>query len=232
MGKILIIEDNPDIHRLAEEALVKNGFETQSAYSGTEGQLLLGMEDFDLILLDLMLPGLSGEDLLKDIRSKSNIPIIVMSAKDAIDSKVEVLESGADDYIVKPFDLKELIARIQVQLKKKGTLEAAPSTLYQLGDLVFDEEAGTLSFAGRELSLTRQESRILECFLKQPKKIFSKEEIYTVAWEDFYIGADKTINVHISNMRKKLLEQTGKEWIQTVWGVGFRLDPEEMKPEP
>lgn len=225
MSKILVIEDNPDIHALLKESLEKDGYQVASAYSGTEADLLLKDQAFDLILLDLMLPGLTGEELLLKIREKSQVPIIVMSAKDAIDSKVEVLKSGADDYMVKPFDLKEVLARIQVQLKRRER-EAyqAGARVHVVGGLAYDPVNQLLTYQDQELDLTRQEARILALFLQHPKKIFTKQEIYEAAWDDFYMGEDKTINVHVSNIRKKLSQQTGFAWIETVWGVGFRLE--------
>lgn len=229
MAEILIVEDNPDIHSMLTESLTKQGYQVSSAYSGTEAKMMLEMNKYDLILLDLMLPGMSGEELLQHFRQKTLTPVIVMSAKGSIESKVDVLEMGANDYVVKPFDLRELTARIQVQLNQQHGETREESQTLDIQGLVFDLDNKSLSYQDEEINLTRKEAKIIELFLKHPKKIFTKEEIYQQAWDDYYMGDDKTINVHVSNIRKKLLDQTGEEWIETVWGVGFRLDPKKIE---
>ena len=225
MVKVLVIEDNLDINAMLVDALGQVGYEVVSAYSGTEGKLQVAFQSFDIVLLDLMLPGMSGEELLLEIRKLTNTPIIVMSAKSAIDTKVKLLKSGADDYLVKPFDLKELIARIEVQVKKFYRQNSQEELNYSAGDLLFSPSTLLITYKGEELNLTKQENKILELFIKNPRKIFTKQEIFESAWDDYYLGDDKTINVHVSNMRKKLKEQTGEEWLETVWGVGFRIIP-------
>ncbi|MCR8969414.1 response regulator transcription factor [Facklamia sp. 7083-14-GEN3] len=225
MASILIVEDDIQINSLLVEALNKEGYTVTSAYSGSEGLLLITQSNFDLVLLDLMLPGLSGLDLLKRIRLNNEVPIIVVSAKEQVDDKVELLEAGADDYLVKPFDLKELKARINVSLKRKqSTLQDTSSIerIYFEG-LIFDFETQTITYNKQELSLTPQERRILELLLSQPKKVFSKLEIYEYAWGADYLADDKTLTVHISNLRKKLDQISSRPWIETVWGIGFRL---------
>lgn len=227
MTKILIVEDDVPINELLRETLLKAGYQVSAAFSGSEGKLLVTHESFDLILLDLMLPGMTGEELLQVIRQEDQVPVIVISAKGEIDEKVDLLQMGADDYLVKPFDLKELLARIQVCLKRRGPqLENLTSILTYQG-LSYDLETNIVSYNGSEVSLTPQERKILELLMKDPKKIYSKLEIYEYAWGGTYLAEDKTLNVHMSHLRKKLNAITGQEWIQTVWGIGFRLRESE-----
>ena len=198
MKKILIVEDDNYIHEMIRTCLSRAGYLCDSAFSGTEARLILREQSFDLMILDLMLPGITGEMLLKELRTSSAMPVIILSAKDELDTKVDLLTLGADDYITKPFAPKELEARVLVQLRNKGN-------------------------RGEPLSSLRYQDRIMELFLQYPQKVFSKNELYEYAWEDFYIGEDKTINVHISNIRGKIKKITEREYIETVWGLGFRL---------
>ena len=175
-----------------------------------------------------MLPGLSGEDLLSEIRQTFAIPVIVISAKSSVDDKVKLLEHGADDYLVKPFDLKELAARIHVCLKRQYQNPAPNEQVYQYQGLSYHLKTQLLTYQEHEIQLTPQERKLLVLFLKHPQKIFTKQELFTSAWEEDYYADDKTIHVHISNLRRRLLNQTGQEWIETVWGVGFRLLPTSL----
>ena len=218
---ILIIEDNQDINNMIRDALVREGYSCTQAFSGTEGKPLLEQDSFVLVILDLMLPGMTGEELLEVIKKQKNIPVIILSAKDSLDSKVGLLSAGADDYITKPFELKELLVRIQVQLRKSGTVKEEDLLAYKDMRLLRSNMQVTIN--GNVLTLTRQEYKILELLLLNQKRVFSKQDIYDYAWEDYYIGEDKTINVHISNIRKKIKNYTDEEYIETVWGVGFKL---------
>lgn len=220
MTEILIIEDDNDINSLIAEALKKAGYECVQSYSGTEGLFYAQSRPFSLIITDLMLPGLSGEELLPKLKEKHNVPVIVVSAKDSLDSKVNLLQLGAEDYITKPFELPELLARVAVQLRRFSSSESKPLS-YK--GLTLKPEAFTADIAGNEISLTRQEFKILELLISHPGRVFSKQDIYDYAWDDVYIGEDKTINVHISNIRKKLKQYTDTGYIDTVWGIGFRL---------
>lgn len=223
MKKILIVEDDTNINNMIKEVLIKQGYECIQAFSGTEGPLYVKQEELLLVLLDLMLPGMTGETLLKEIKARRNTPVIVMSAKDSLDSKVELLTSGAEDYITKPFELEELVARVGVQVRRFAGQGETVGKKPAYKNLVLHEERFSAEVEGRELELTKQEYKILELFLLHPKKVFSKQDIYDYAWEDVYIGEDKTINVHISNIRKKIKNITEDEYIETVWGIGFRL---------
>ncbi len=224
MENILIIEDDSDISNLIAEALKKAGYSCTQAFSGTEGLLYLEKESYALVILDLMLPGMSGENVLSKLREKQQVPVIVVSAKDSLDSKVDLLTSGADDYLTKPFEVQELVARAGVWIRRSAS--GAPSEQEQTlryRDLELNRSSFTATVCRKPLSLTRQEFRILELLLSHPDRVFSKQEIYDYAWEDIYLGEDKTINVHISNIRKKLKAVTEQEYIETVWGIGFRL---------
>ncbi|MBE5929923.1 MAG: response regulator transcription factor [Lachnospiraceae bacterium] len=223
MKKILIVEDDTNINNMIHEVLTKQGYECVQAFSGTEGLLYVKQEELLLVLLDLMLPGMPGEALLAEIKARGNTPVIVMSAKDSLDSKVELLTGGAEDYITKPFELEELVARVGVQVRRFAGQGETVGKKPAYKNLVLHEERFSAEVEGRELELTKQEYKILELFLLHPKKVFSKQDIYDYAWEDVYIGEDKTINVHISNIRKKIKNITEDEYIETVWGIGFRL---------
>lgn len=220
--KILIIEDDADINNLIFESLTKNGYTCLQAFSGTEALLCLEREAFSLVIMDLMLPGISGEDLFPKLKHLQNIPVIVVSAKDSLDSKINLLTSGAEDYITKPFEIPELVARVDVQIRRFSKSEERLKQLQYKG-LVLDQGSFMASVNGEEIVLTKHEFKILELLLSHPNKVFSKQDIYDYAWDDIYIGEDKTINVHISNIRKKLKEVSGEEYIETVWGIGFRL---------
>ncbi|WP_167630154.1 response regulator transcription factor [Listeria valentina] len=220
MTKILIVEDDSHINNLLYETLVSESYSCTQAFSGTEALLCIEKEEYQLILLDLMLPGVSGEQLVPMIKERSAAAIIVVSSKDALDSKVDLLTIGADDYITKPFEIQELLVRILVQLRKSSSYQGQSVTFQTL---TLDKDRNALFVSGKEIPLTHREFKILELLLSYPKKIFSKQEIYEYAWDEFYIGEDKTVNVHISNIRQKIKKETEEEWIKTVWGVGFTL---------
>lgn len=223
MKKILIVEDNVNISNLLKEALSQKGYTCGQAFSGTEAALWLEKESWMLVLLDLMLPGMTGEEVLQLIRRQGDTPVIVLTAKDAMEEKLDLLTSGADDYITKPFDINEVIARVQIQLRHAGQ-EAEPDRI-ECGGITLDDKTHQIWVEGQEiLHLTRQEYAILELLIRHPKQVFRKEAIFTYAWEEEYMGETKTLDVHISNIRKKLKAVTDKEYIQTVWGIGYRLN--------
>ncbi|PAV29828.1 DNA-binding response regulator [Virgibacillus profundi] len=219
---ILIIEDDQEISKLLSVILTKLGMASVVAYSGTEGLLQLENNTYDLILLDLMLPGLSGEELIKQVREESTIPIIVISAKVDIENKVQVLKMGADDYITKPFNQAEVVARVEVQLRKSSAHPARSAENVWRG-LKINQEKRSVSLENKELQLTNAEFDILSLFVSHPERAFSKKEIYERIWKGTYLGDDNTISVHVSNLRKKMAEFTSDEYIKTIWGVGFML---------
>lgn len=222
MEKILIVEDDNNINQMIYETLSKEGYNCTSAFSGTEALLHAGSCQFGLIILDLMLPGLPGDEVLKSIRKNSNVPVIVLSAKDELDTKVDLLTLGANDYMVKPFELKELKARVLVQLRD-NKMDNKDSMIMEFNNLKYDMQKKQVSINGKNIPFTVHELKIIELLLRHPGQVFSKNEIYEYAWDDYYIGEDKTINVHISNIRQKIKKVTDIEYIETVWGLGFKL---------
>lgn len=220
--KILVVEDDNSINEMIVIALKQEGYECVSAFSGTEALLWNKSEDFDLMILDLMLPGMTGEEVLLNAKKEKELPIIILSARDSIDDKVNLLSLGANDYMTKPFDLKELLVRVQVQLRSNVSKKGEDNKL-SARELTLDLSDKLLYVNGNKVSLTAQELKILQLFMKNPGKVFSKNDIYEYAWDDYYIGEDKTVNVHISNLRKKIKEHTQEEYIETLWGLGFKF---------
>lgn len=215
---ILIVEDDNDINNLLAEILRRAGYMVQQAFSGTEGRLLFTQTPPALALLDLMLPGMTGEELIAHIRQSSNLPVIVLSAKETGPDKVNALRLGADDYVTKPFDEDELLARIEANLRRTQAMPA-PAKQLVYKDLALDTQARQVQQNGSGITLTAREFDILELLMSNPQKVFTKANIYSSVWNDEFLGDDNTVNVHISNLRAKLKG----EYIQTVWGIGFKL---------
>ena len=229
---ILVIEDDMDINGLLQTIMKKAGYEVTAAYSGTEGRLQFDLKQFDLILCDLMLPGMSGEELIPYIREHSNVPVIVLTAKGSLNDKVNLFELGADDYMTKPFEPRELVVRVQAHLRRSSmdqkSLSETASTETENYCLMFREltmNLDTLSvdLAGTPIELTQREFQILKTMMEHPKKVYSKEALFDAVWKQGYYGEDNTISVHISNIRKKLEAVTTEEYISTVWGIGYML---------
>lgn len=231
LRKILVVEDDADINQLLMKILSKQGFQVRQAYSGTEAQLLLSMETFDMVLLDLMLPGITGEELIEIIREKEDLPILVLSAKTALEDKVKVLNLGADDYLSKPFEKDEVIARVHAALRRyhKTPLQQREETKFKYKKLILDSEsreAMIVKIDGSEqnLLLTSHEFDILLLLVQNPNKVFSRESLYEKVWDGGYYGEDHTVNVHVSNLRKKMNQiDPEEEYIKTVWGIGFKM---------
>ena len=223
MPNILIVEDDININNLLCEVLTKSGYECEQAFSGTEAKLLLNMKEnaYTLVLLDLMLPGASGEEVLKEIRKKGKLPVIVMTAKDSLDDKIGVLTDGADDYITKPFYHEEVLARIESVLRR---CSESPQTEYSFKDIRINVDDHKVLVNNTELTLTTTEYNLLQLLIKHPKQTFTKESLYQLIWGKDYISDDNTLNVHISKLRKKL-EHIGNQapYIDTVWGIGYKL---------
>ena len=217
MNKILIVEDDNTIHDMVKEYLNKRGFQCEHAYSGTEALLVQKQENCDLILMDLMLTGVDGKQALTKIKKEYDVPVIIVSAKNTIEDKVSLLAIGADDYITKPFALEELEARINVQLRKHHT-DKDDRIIVQ--NLILYPDQRTFQIDDTKVSLTKHEYRIMELLMQYPKRAFSKKDIYEYAWDDIYAADDKTVSVHISNIRNKC---KGRDIIETVWGIGFKL---------
>ena len=183
-------------------------------------------QDFDIVIMDLMLPGISGEQLIRDFRKYSDKPVIVISAKSMMETKLEMLRIGADDFILKPFDLNEVLVRIQVVLRRMGTVSKNDNVL-SYKNIIYSLSDNTVKFNDKNISLTSKEMQLLKLFLSHPKKVFTKANLYESVWNDVYYYEDNTINVHMSNLRSKLKKVSGEEYIETVWGVGYRLKEQE-----
>ena len=251
--RILIVEDDREIRKLLSDYLTENGYEVISVGDGSAASKIMKEQVFSIVLMDLMLPYRSGDELIKELREYSNTPVIVLSAKSMTETRLEVLRVGADDYIIKPFELDEVLVRIEVVLRRShGTavgltnsnstgvdsgkgVDTKPgdgtglSNLTGIkisssdGRLVCYPEENRVVYDGNNLTLTAKEMALLELFLGYPEKTFTKANLYEAVWNDVYYYEDNTINVHISNLRSKLKKQTGKDYIETVWGIGYRL---------
>ena len=225
--KILIVEDNKEISALLAGFLAQNGYETITASEGNTASALLQKQEFDIVLMDLMLPYISGEQLIKEVRELSDTPVIVISAKSMMETKLEALRLGADDYIVKPFDLNEVLVRIQVVLRRMKIVEAKKSEVISSGKLSFCTDENSVKYDGEIIQLTAKEMHLLRLFLEYPEKVYTKANLYDSVWNDTYYYEDNTINVHMSNLRSKLKKATGHDFIETVWGIGYRFKEEQ-----
>lgn len=220
MSKILIIEDDMTINGLLRSIIEKNGYAVDCAYNGTDG-LAMGLHgDYSLILLDLMLPEKIGEDIVKELRKVNTTPIIVLSAKGETHNRIELLRLGADDYIIKPFDIDEVLLRIQAVLRRTAQQE---SNEIVFCELVIKTDSKRVFINGDELVCTATEYAILELLMKNPDRIFSKRTLYEIVMGEDYLQEDNTMNVHISNLRRKIAKHTDKKYIETVYGMGYRL---------
>lgn len=224
--KILVIEDDREINSMLCEMLDKNGYVAEGAFTGMEGLARLRSEGYDLLILDLMLPYKSGDAVLQELRRFSSLPTIVISAKDTVQNKLDLFHLGADDYLTKPFDLDEVLVRVEAVLRRCGSSEAqrAPEIL-QAGKLAVDTESKTASVDGQDLVLTAKEYGILELLMRYPHKVFSKANLFESIWNEEYVCEDNTLNVHMSNLRNKLKAADPEtEYIKTVWGMGYRMN--------
>mgnify|MGYP001413665732 FL=1 len=227
MSHILLVEDDPEINRLLSDFLTENGYQVTSLFNGLHVQDCLAREKIDLVLLDIMLPYRNGDRVLADIRRQYTLPIIIISARETTQNKIDLLRLGADDYITKPFDMEEVLARIESSLRRIQFQSAVPKRL-QYKNLIFDGEKNTVFLNGQELLLTAKELAILELLMRYPDKIFSKANLFQSIWDTEYLNEDNTLNVHISNLRNKMKALCpDEEYIDTVWGIGYRLHKAE-----
>ena len=223
--KVLIVEDDKEISNILQTFLAQKGYEVWTAFDGHMATGCMAEREYDLILMDLMLPYKSGERLIKELREHSRTPVIVLSAKTMMETRLEVLRLGADDYILKPFDLEEVLVRMEVVLRRSGTMdseEQKDEALY-CGELKYSLVETKVTYKEQEIALTAKEMHLLRLFLENPGKVFTKANLYEAVWNDVYYYEDNTINVHISNLRNKLKKTTGQDFIDTVWGIGYRL---------
>jgi DNA-binding response OmpR family regulator len=218
LKNILIIDDDIHIGNMMEETLTREGYAVSRAYSGTEAVLVLSKMKPDLILLDLMLPGLSGEEVLPQMKG---IPVIVVSAKVGIDNKVELLLGGAADYITKPFDIRELLARIAVQFRKTSDFGQISTLTFE--DIVLDVDTHIVTIADHEIKLTRTEYAILKMLIQTPSQVITKSQLLESIGEDTPDCTESSLKTHISHLRGKLREVGGRDYIESVWGIGFKM---------
>lgn len=224
--KILVVEDDREINSMLCEMLDENGYAAEGAFTGMEGLSRLRSGSYDLLILDLMLPYKSGDAVLQELRSFSSLPAIVISSKDTVQNKLDLFRLGADDYLTKPFDLDEVLVRVEAVLRRCGSskTQRAPEIL-QAGKLAVDTESKTASVDGQELVLTAKEYGILELLMRYPHKVFSKANLFESIWNEEYACEDNTLNVHMSNLRNKLKAADPEtEYIKTVWGMGYRMN--------
>lgn len=219
MIRILLVEDDADIHSFIKKILEENTYQVLNAYSGSEALNILKNEKVDLILLDLMLPDFSGEEIIKKIL---DIPIIVISAKYEIEDKISALLNGADDYITKPFDYNELLARIKVKLRPPKY----PKNILTYKELKLDIEKHTLFINNQKVYLTKTEFLIMKTLMAFPKQVFSKNQLLDVIDENYLESDENSLKVHISHLKKKIHEKAKFSYIETIWGIGYRLEKE------
>ena len=217
---ILIIEDDENINGLLCNILRRNGYEVQCALNGWEGHELAMKNDYSLIVMDLMLPIKSGEEILRELRNRKNTPVIVLSAKKDVSNRIELLRLGADDFICKPFDIDEVMLRIDAVLRRtEGT-----KNLLNFKQMKLDIVSKRVFIGSTEMICTAMEYSILELMLSNPNKIFSKRNLFESVTGDEYMGDENTMNVHMSNLRKKIAKITDESYIETVYGMGYRLE--------
>ncbi|WP_217559772.1 response regulator transcription factor [Paenibacillus sp. GbtcB18] len=229
---LLLVEDDTEISDMVSDYLTKEGFVVVRAYDGEEAVRKFAGQPFDLILLDLMLPKLSGMDFLQKVRQTSLVPVLITSAKDGDVDKALGLGFGADDYIAKPFSMIELAARIKAAIRRATQYAAAapaerapaPPEVLRVGELVIDLENFSVSKNGAELKLTSKEFHLLKLFAVHPKRVFTKAQIYSSVWEDDYYGDENVINVHMRRLREKIEDDpSNPAYIKTLWGIGYKL---------
>lgn len=228
--KILIIEDDKEINRLLSVFLTQNGYDTESSFDGVSGLNMIKKAegDLDMILLDMMLPGFSGNEILTKIREFTDIPVIVISAVSALSERLFMMKNGADDYIIKPFELPDVLVRIEAVMRRcrKETVhpekEAAAKVL-SYGSIKLDTGLSKVTVKGSELILTSKEFEILKLLLENKGKLFSKANLYESVWNEEYFPEDQSIKVHMSNLRAKLKKLDDFDYIETIWGMGYRL---------
>lgn len=222
MANILIIEDNNDIHELLKD-LFQAEHRVYSAYSGTEGLLVFAQQKIDLVLLDIMLPGKNGDQILAEIRKSSQIPVVMLTALGEKSLVSQYLLNGANDYIVKPFNLDEVFARVTVQLRSHFSRDQIDE-IQRVKNIRLLPDTFEVVKGDNRVRLGKKEYQILQTLLCHPKKIYTKEELFELVWEEPYLPGDNTLNTHLSNLRKKLAQlDPAEEYIETIWGLGVRI---------
>ena len=223
MARILLIEDNNDIQEILY-SLLSEDHEVLQAFSGTEGLRLFQQESIDLVLLDIMLPGKNGDQVLEEIRLQSQVPVIMLTALGEKSLVSQYLLDGANDYIVKPFNLDEVAARVTVQLRGGQQAQSKPAGETLIKNIRLLPDTFEIASGDQSMRLGKKEFQIFQTLLAHPKKIFTKEELYELVWEETYLPGDNTLNAHLSNLRKKLAQlDNSTDYIETIWGLGVRL---------
>ena len=223
---ILLVEDDLEICAMLKAYLETENFEVVAAHDGREACKKFEERSWELVLLDLMIPVIGGMDVLQVIRKKSVVPVIIISAKDTEADKTLGLGLGADDYITKPFSVTEVLARIKANNRRATQygMPAEKDEVLQAGEIVMDLSDYTVTKAGEKIDLTAKEFEILKLLMKNPKKVYTKEQIYSLVWNDAYFGDENAVNVHISRLRNKLEDDTrNPKYVVTVWGIGYKL---------
>lgn len=225
--RILLVEDDTEISEMLKNYLSTENYDVICAFDGQEACEKFDEEEFNLVLLDLMIPKISGMGVMEHIRRKSFLPIIILSAKDTESDKTLGLGLGADDYITKPFSVVEVLARIKAALRRTMHYDSAPAqepAVLQAGELTMNLTDYTVTKRGKIVELTAKEFEILKILMQNPKKVYTKEQLYSLVWNDAYLGDENAVNVHISRLRNKIEDDSRKPvYILTVWGIGYKL---------
>jgi len=236
---ILIVDDQPEITELLSLYLKKEGFQIIEAHDGMDAFQLIAKEKIDLMLVDIMMPIIDGYQLIKKVRETLRVPIIIISAKQEDQDKIEGLSLGADDFIQKPFNPLEVVARVQALLRRSYNYSIETTTQPEdykyrkkiVGDLTLDEDSFAIIKQEKIIQLTKIEYKIIEMLMETPGRVFTKQQIFERAWNDYYIGGeeDNTINVHISKLRDKIEENPKKPiYIKTVRGLGYKFEKKNI----
>ncbi len=225
--KILLIEDDIEISDMLKNFLMSEEFEVVTAYDGESGCEKFFAGEYSLVLLDLMIPKMDGMEVMKVIRQRSTVPVIIISAKDTDSDKTLGLGLGADDYITKPFSIAEVLARIKANIRRNTKYASGAGEekqTYSVGDLTMNTEEYSVMKHGDKISLTAREFEILKLLMKHPKRVYTKEQIYSIIWNDGYYGDENAVNVQMSRLRAKIEDDPqNPQYVVTVWGIGYKL---------
>ncbi|MEO2507349.1 response regulator transcription factor [Clostridium paraputrificum] len=231
MKRILLVEDEKEISLMVKNYLTKEGYIVDTAFNGEEGLFQFRQKDYSLVILDIMMPKMDGIELIKRIREKSNVPAIILSAKDGEIDKALGLGFGADDYVAKPFSMVELSARVKAAIRRATEYyneEVKQNKVIKVDDLTIDINNYSVKRGDEDLKLTNKEFEIFKLFLTNPNIVFTKEQIYRQVWEDDFMGDDNIINVHIRRLREKVERNPSKpKYIKTLWGIGYKYERKE-----
>lgn len=231
MKRILLVEDEKEISLMVKNYLTKEGYIVDTAFNGEEGLFQFRRKDYSLVILDIMMPKMDGIDLIKRIREKSNVPAIILSAKDGEIDKALGLGFGADDYVAKPFSMVELSARVKAAIRRAteySNEEVKQNKVIKVDDLTIDINNYSVKRGDEDLKLTNKEFEIFKLFLTNPNIVFTKEQIYRQVWEDDFMGDENIINVHIRRLREKVEREPSKpKYIKTLWGIGYKYERKE-----